>query len=136
MTDGDGTIHSAGNTVLGADDVSGIVSILEALTVIQESKTEHPDIEVLITAAEEINCALYCHSVRKSFFSSITSPPLPQPGDSRGFRGKGWAEWGSSWFVLLSVSVYEWGRTLEQHISTAGFVGRVPTDAPTRKKTG
>ena len=26
--------------------------------------------------------------------------------------------------------------TLKQHISTAGFVGRVPTDAPTREKTG
>ncbi|MBQ6382642.1 MAG: hypothetical protein IJJ42_03460 [Clostridia bacterium] len=39
-------------------------------------------------------------------------------------------------FVLLSVSVYEWGRTLKQHISAAGFVGCVPTDAPTRKKTG
>ena len=38
-------------------------------------------------------------------------------------------------FVLLSVSVYEWGRTLKQHNSTAGFVGCVPTDAPTRKKT-
>ena len=27
VTDGDGTIHSAGNTVLGADDVAGIISI-------------------------------------------------------------------------------------------------------------
>ena len=39
-------------------------------------------------------------------------------------------------FVLLSVSVYEWGRTLKQHISTAGFVGCVPTDAPTSEKSG
>ena len=53
---GNGTIRSAGNTVLGADDVSGIVSILEALTVIQENGMEHPDIEVLITSAEEPFC--------------------------------------------------------------------------------
>ncbi len=39
-------------------------------------------------------------------------------------------------FVLLSASVCEWGRTLKQHISTAGFVGCVPTDAPTSEKSG
>lgn len=52
----DGIIRSAGDTVLGADDVSGIVSIIEALTVIREENLEHPDIEVLITAAEEPFC--------------------------------------------------------------------------------
>lgn len=52
----DGTITSEGNTVLGADDVSGIVSILEALTVIKENSIKHPDIEVLFTTAEEPYC--------------------------------------------------------------------------------
>ncbi|MBR6365644.1 MAG: M20/M25/M40 family metallo-hydrolase [Lachnospiraceae bacterium] len=52
----DGTITSDGTTVLGADDVSGLVSILEALTVIQEKHLDHPDIEVLITVAEEPYC--------------------------------------------------------------------------------
>ena len=52
----DGTITSDGTSVLGADDVSGLVSILEALTVIRENGYEHPDIEVLITVAEEPYC--------------------------------------------------------------------------------
>jgi len=52
----DGKITSDGNTVLGADDVSGLVSILEALTVIKENNLSHPDIEVLFTVAEEPYC--------------------------------------------------------------------------------
>ncbi len=52
----DGRITSDGTTVLGADDISGIVSILEALTVIQEEKLPHPDIEVLFSVAEEPYC--------------------------------------------------------------------------------
>ena len=52
----DGVIRSAGDTVLGADDLCGITAILEALTVIRENGLEHPDIEVLITSAEEPHC--------------------------------------------------------------------------------
>lgn len=52
----DGVITSDGNTVLGADDVSGIVAILEALENIKEKKLSHPDIEVLFTVAEEPYC--------------------------------------------------------------------------------
>lgn len=52
----DGVIKSDGSTVLGADDISGIVSILEALTVIREQNLKHPDIEVLFTVAEEPFC--------------------------------------------------------------------------------
>lgn len=52
----DGKITSDGNTVLGADDVSGLVSILEALTVVKENNLSHPDIEVLFTVAEEPYC--------------------------------------------------------------------------------
>lgn len=49
----DGMITSDGTTVLGADDVSAITEILEALTVIQEDKVPHPEIEVIAAAAEE-----------------------------------------------------------------------------------
>ena len=52
----DGKVTSDGTTVLGADDISGIVSILEALTVIKENDLPHPDIEVVISAAEEPFC--------------------------------------------------------------------------------
>lgn len=49
----DGTITSSGDTVLGADDVSGITVILEALTSIQEDELPHRPLEVLFTIAEE-----------------------------------------------------------------------------------
>lgn len=49
----DGRITSDGTTVLGADDVGGLVSILEMLTVIKERGLEHPDIEVIFPVAEE-----------------------------------------------------------------------------------
>lgn len=50
----DGTITSDGTTVLGADDLSGIVSILEAVRVIKEKRIAHCSIEVLFTIAEEV----------------------------------------------------------------------------------
>ena len=52
----DGIIRSDGTTVLGADDLSGVVSILEALRVIRDNGLDHPVIEVLITVAEEPFC--------------------------------------------------------------------------------
>lgn len=50
----DGQITSGGDTVLGADDVCGIVEILEAVRVLQEQKLPHRDIEVLFPIAEEL----------------------------------------------------------------------------------
>ncbi len=52
----DGTITSDGTTVLGADDVSGLSAILEALSVIQEKHLDHPDLEIFITVSEEPYC--------------------------------------------------------------------------------
>lgn len=48
-----GRITSEGDTVLGADDLSGIAAILEAVRVIKENGLPHPDIEVLFPVAEE-----------------------------------------------------------------------------------
>lgn len=50
----DGTITSDGTTVLGADDLSGVVAILEAVRTIKERKIPHRSIEVLFTYAEEV----------------------------------------------------------------------------------
>lgn len=49
-------VTSDGSTVLGADDLTGIVSILEALTIIKENNLLHPDIEVVFFIAEEPYC--------------------------------------------------------------------------------
>lgn len=50
----DGKITSQGDTILGADDVSGIVIILEAITRLQEMGVAHRPIELLFPVAEEV----------------------------------------------------------------------------------
>ena len=52
IVDGD-VIRSDGTTVLGSDDVAGIVCILESLKVLKEEAFEHGDIQVVFTIAEE-----------------------------------------------------------------------------------
>ncbi len=56
VIDRDGTIKSRGNTVLGADDLAGVASILEALAAMTEKNLPHGPIEVLFTVAEEVYC--------------------------------------------------------------------------------
>lgn len=48
-----GVIRSAGDTILGGDDKSGVAAIVEALRVIQENHLPHPDIQVVLTVGEE-----------------------------------------------------------------------------------
>lgn len=48
-----GIITSDGTTILAADDVAGIVAILEAIRMIQEQKLPHGRLEILFTVAEE-----------------------------------------------------------------------------------
>ncbi len=50
----DGRITGAGNTVLGADDVAGLVSILEAIRSLREEGAPHRSIEVIFPIAEEV----------------------------------------------------------------------------------
>ena len=49
----DGVIRSAGDTVLGADDVSAIAAILEAIQTILEHGAPERGVEVLFTVSEE-----------------------------------------------------------------------------------
>ena len=49
----DGTIHTDGSTILGGDDVTGIVEFLGAIRMLQQEKTLHRTIEVVFTACEE-----------------------------------------------------------------------------------
>ena len=50
----DGRITSAGDTILGADDVCGLVEILEGIRILQEQGIAHRDVEVLFPVAEEL----------------------------------------------------------------------------------
>ncbi len=49
-----GIIRSSSDTVLGADDKSGIAAIFEALLLIKENDIDAPDIDIVLTVAEEI----------------------------------------------------------------------------------
>ena len=48
------TIHSDGKTVLGADDLAGVVEIIEGIRKVIESKEEHRTVELLFPVAEEV----------------------------------------------------------------------------------
>lgn len=50
---GDGTVTSGGDTVLGADDLAGVVEILEGIRRVREMGQPHRDIEVLFSIGEE-----------------------------------------------------------------------------------
>ena len=52
----DGTITSDGTTVLGSDDLAGVVAILEGLTQIKENNLSHRPLEVIISVCEESHC--------------------------------------------------------------------------------
>ncbi len=49
----DGRITSDGTTILGADDHAALAEIMEFVRVLKEENLPHPDIEILIFAAEE-----------------------------------------------------------------------------------
>ena len=49
-----GTIRSAGDTVLGADDKAGIAEVVEALEVVREQGIEHVPLEIVVSIGEEI----------------------------------------------------------------------------------
>ncbi|MDE7244512.1 MAG: M20/M25/M40 family metallo-hydrolase [Oscillospiraceae bacterium] len=68
MTHEDGTVTSAGDTVLGADDCAGIAAILEALAVLLKGGPHRP-LELVFSAAEEP----YCAGIRQFDFSRLRS---------------------------------------------------------------
>ena len=50
----DGVFFSAGDTVLGSDDKSGIAEIIEAMEVVREQNIPHGPVEIVITVCEEV----------------------------------------------------------------------------------
>ncbi|MFW5782047.1 MAG: M20/M25/M40 family metallo-hydrolase, partial [Candidatus Muiribacteriaceae bacterium] len=50
----DNYIISGGNTILAGDDIIGVASIIEALTVLNEENIPHGNVKLIFTVAEEI----------------------------------------------------------------------------------
>lgn len=65
----DGTVTSAGTTVLGADDLAGVTAIYEAVRYLKEQNIPHRTIEILITTGEE----LYCKGANAFDYSKVQS---------------------------------------------------------------
>lgn len=65
----DGTITSDGSTVLGADDLSGVAAVLEALETLIEQGLPHRTIELLFDVSEET----YGDGIRGYDFSLLAS---------------------------------------------------------------
>lgn len=63
----DGKITSDGNTVLGADDICGIVEILHGIEHVLQEGLPHRDIEVLFSIGEEV----YCKGAARFDYSKI-----------------------------------------------------------------
>lgn len=49
-----GDIHSAGDTILAADDKAGIAALMEAVTMLVETSAAHRPVEILLTLCEEV----------------------------------------------------------------------------------
>lgn len=56
VVDEDGKVTSDGATVLGGDDLTGVVAILEALRTLEENGADHRPAEILLCVAEEVMC--------------------------------------------------------------------------------
>ncbi|MGN0316551.1 MAG: M20/M25/M40 family metallo-hydrolase [Lachnospira sp.] len=65
----DGRITSDGTTVLGADDISGITAIFEAIKYIKKTGASHRDLEIMFTTGEE----LYCKGAKAFNYENIKS---------------------------------------------------------------
>lgn len=63
----DGTITSAGDTVLGSDDLAAVAAILEGIRAILKAGIPHRAIEVVFSVAEE----LYCEGAKVFDFSRL-----------------------------------------------------------------
>ncbi|MBN2644051.1 MAG: M20/M25/M40 family metallo-hydrolase [Desulfuromonadaceae bacterium] len=49
-----GVFRSAGETILGADDKSGVAQIIEVVETLQEQQLDYPPLEIVLTVCEEI----------------------------------------------------------------------------------
>lgn len=71
LVDNKGNIRSAGDTIVGADDKTGVTALLELLRVLKEDKVPHGELVVAFTVAEEkealgayeMDSAVYEHCV-------------------------------------------------------------------------
>ncbi len=71
-------MHSDGTTILAADDLSGVVAILDGLRRIRESGIEHTDVEIVFSVCEEVGLQgslhINCENLHSKFGYVLDSP--------------------------------------------------------------
>lgn len=107
ILESDGTIHSAGDTVLGADDVSAISAILESIQTVLDNGSHRRDIEVLLTVSEET----YCTGAAAFDASMITAKEAYVP-DFDGVHGEA---------VIAAPTILSFCARITGKASHAGF---------------
>lgn len=65
----DGTIHTDGTTILGSDDVTGIVEFLGAIRYLRRANKPHRTVEVVFTACEEY----FVEGARRLRYDTLTA---------------------------------------------------------------
>lgn len=122
-----GVITSNGDTVLGADDASGIVEILEGIRRAEAGPEGHGDIEVLFTVAEEV----YGKGAKAFDFSRVKSDTA-YVVDLSGHVGKA---------ARSAPSIISFGFEIMGRASHAGFdpqngINAIKTASEIISKTG
>lgn len=93
IIDGD-TIRTDGTTILGADDLAGVCSILEVSRMLKENKTPHGDVYVAFTVAEESGLEGSKHlDIRKmdakyAFVMDMDFDIINEAGSANSIKGK------------------------------------------------
>ncbi len=103
----DGRITSAGDTVLGADDLSGVVEIFEVVRVLKEKKIPHRTIELLFSYGEE----LYDVGLEQFDFSKLRSR------EAYVLDGSG----GTGTFLYKAPSIISFQVQIQGRAAHAGF---------------
>ena len=110
-----GRITSDGRTILGSDDVAGIVEIVEGIRYVQEQNIPHGDVEVLFPVAEEV----YDKGSKAFDFSTVKSKQA-YVLDLGGHVGKA---------ALRAPSIVSFTAEIRGKASHAGFAPEKGTNA-------
>ena len=103
----DGRITSSGNTVLGADDVGGVASVLSAVRKAVRENVRHRPVELVFDVCEE----KYCVGIQKFDFSKVRSNEI-YVLDLDGRVGRA---------AIEAPSIIQWKAVFKGRSAHAGF---------------
>ncbi len=123
----DGRITSDGTTVLGADDLSGVAAILEAVTALKESGKPHRPFELLFDVAEEA----YCAGIRQFDFSKLRAKEayvfdLPGPVGGAAYQAPSILAFRAEFFGRAAHAAFSPEKGIHAIQTAAAAITRLP----------